>query len=115
MKNETLELHLTEWYEGDICANVTKRKDKFILKERSPDLIIEEIKRIVPEHFHFIEDTDDIIGWLEGNRDFHGNINDSILIGDTDTMDIQEAFDNHLNTLGGFTGTEYDLWHIIEE
>ena len=113
---EKLYLIMTEWYDGDICTKLASENDRINISNGSLDHIMEQINSKTPDHFNFSNySEDEIQEWIIANRTCDKlEINDAIQIGDTDTLDINQP-DYHLNTLGGFSGTTYELWHEIKK
>ena len=109
-REEQLTLTLTEWYDGETVYKSTK--DIPLTPTKYTDDLIFEIARLTPSHLSLLVSIKTIKEWIEGNRDAEHYINDSILIADTNTLDVQQI-NEHLNTLGGFSGTQYDLWHEV--
>ena len=112
MEQEELNLRLTEWYDGNIICE--KDENRHIeLQQHSPDLVIEEIKTHIPNHFSWVEDEESIKKWIEDNRDATHKIYDDLLIGDTDTHDVQGG-KQHFSTFQ-YSGTQYELEHNIPQ
>ena len=109
---EKFELCLSQYYDGNEIHDGHKC---ITLKETVPEKIYHEIIGHIPDpeaNIEKWENKETLTKWIRENRNCDHWINDSITVLTTNTHDVSE--DKRRFVTYEFSGTYYDLWHIIE-